>query len=325
MHRQQILPNVRDDVIKYQRMESGQKKKSLKLFSHISDIFYLVAGAAIAAFAVAVFYTPAKITGGGATGIGTIFYYLFRWDQGVVMMVVNIFLFVLGVKFFGFIYGIRAFIGSGLLSLFVSLFGYLTNYEGILDMSVQMNVLLSAIYGGVLMGVGIGLVLKSGCNTGGTDIVAQVICSVTPLSFGSVQFACNAIIVTCGGMVMGLQGMLFSIIAMFINSHAVNFILMGFATNLAKNVMIFSDYHMPEISHRVIKDLHRSGTLLHGTGIYTAKNRNVLIVIVPNQQLHALTKIINEEDPNAFVLVTDAYEVLGNGFQKLRKVAEKET
>lgn len=304
-------------------MDKKSNGKKFFIFSHFVDIFYLLLGAFLAAFAASLFYTPAHITGGGATGIGTIFYYLFKWDQGVVMMVVNLFLFILGVKFFGFLYGIRAFIGSGLLSLFVSIIGHYRNYEGLLPMDDRVNVLLSAIYGGVLMGVGIGLVLKSGCNTGGTDIVAQVICHFTPLSFGSVQFACNAIIVAAGGIVMGLEGMLFSIIAMFINSHAVNFILMGFGTNLAKHVLIFSDYHMPEISHRVIKELKRSGTLLHGTGMYTAKSRNVLLVIVPNQQLHALTKIINEEDPSAFVIVTDAYEVLGNGFQKLRKVAEK--
>lgn len=301
----------------------GNKKK-LKLFARPSEYFYLIIGAFTSAVGASVFYTPGHITGGGATGIGTIFYYLFHIDQGLVMMVVNIILFLIGVHFFGLRYGIKALIGSTMLSIFVSIIGMITGYNGILDYSDRLNVLMSAIFGGVCMGTGIGLVLKSGCNTGGTDIVAQVVCHFTPFSFGTVQFIFNGIIVACGGIFMGFEGMLFSIIAMYISSQAVNFVLLGFGTNLAKALYVISEYHTVEISQRVISELHRSGTILHGTGIYTAKNRNVLFVIVPNQQLQRLTRIINEEDPTAFVLVTPAYEVLGNGFESLKKVADKE-
>lgn len=303
---------------------SEKKRGGLMIFSRASDVFFLIAGAFIAAVGVAVFYTPGHLTGGGATGIGTIFYFLFSWDQGLVMMAVNIVLFLIGVKFFGLKYGLKALLGSIALSVFVSLIGRFSGYEGVLDYSERVNVLLSAIYGGVCLGLGIGIVLKSGCNTGGTDIVAQVVCHFTPFSFGSIQFVCNAVIVACGGVVMGLENMLFSIIAMYISSQTVNFVLLGFGTNLAKAVYIFSDTHVPDISRRVISELHRSGTMLHGTGMYTAKARNLLFVVVPNQQLHALTKIINEEDPTAFVLVTGAYEVLGKGFVSLKKIAEKE-
>ena len=295
------------------------------LFTSIFDYFYLIIGALLSAVAASVFYTPARLTGGGATGIGAIFYYVFGLDQGIVMMGANLLLFLLGVKFFGIKYGIRALIGSTLLSVFVSLIGSYTGYKGVLDYSNQVNVILSAIYGGVLMGAGIGLVLKSGCNTGGTDIIAQVGCSLTPFSFGSIQFFFNAIIVITGGLVTGLQPMLFSIIAMFCSSQMVNFVITGFNTNLAKACFIFSDYHLPEISERVIKELHRSGTVLHGTGIYTAKNRSFMLVVVPNQQLQALTKIINAEDPMAFVIVTPAYEVIGKGFLQLKKVADQKS
>lgn len=306
-------------------MDGSEKNhKKLLIFSRASDVFYLVVGAFVTAVGVAVFYTPGHITGGGATGIGTIFYFLLSWDQGVVMMVVNMGLFLLGVRFFGLRYGIKALLGSMMLSVFVSLIGRFTGYAGVLDYSERVNVLLSAIYGGVCLGLGIGLVLKSGCNTGGTDIVAQVVCHFTPFSFGAIQFACNAIIVACGGVVMGLENMLFSIIAMYITGQTVNFVLLGFGTNLAKAVYIFSDTHVPDISRRVITELHRGGTMLHGTGMYTAKARNLLFIVVPNQQLNALTKIINEEDPTAFVLVTGAYEVLGKGFVSLKKIAEKE-
>ncbi len=297
-------------------------KKNL-LFSRVSDYFYLAAGPVIAATAAAVFYTPARITGGGATGIGTIFYYLFGFDQGVVMMCVNIPLILIGMKVFGWRYGIKTLIGSTLLSIWTSVIGHLTAYNGVLDTSDDINILLSAIYGGVLMGVGIGLTMKSGCNTGGTDIVAQVLAHFFPVSVGSVEFIFNAVVVSCGGIFLGLQPMLFAIIAMYLSSQLVNYVVMSFGTKLAKSVYIFSEEHTPEISRRVIAELHHGGTTFHGTGIYTSKTRLMLMVIVPNNQMNAIMKIIHDEDPKAFVFVTEAYEVLGRGFVPLKKVADK--
>ena len=295
-----------------------------QLFGRVSDYFFLAAGPVIAATAAALFYTPARITGGGATGVGTIFYYLFGFDQGIVMMCVNVPLILLGMKVFGWRYGIKTLIGSTLLSIWTTVIGRMTAYSGVLDTSDDINILLSAIYGGVLMGVGIGLTMKSGCNTGGTDIIAQVIAHYFPVSVGSVEFVFNAAVVSCGGIFLGLQPMLFAIIAMYLSSQLVNFVVMNFGTKLAKSVYIFSSEHTPEISRRVIAELHHGGTVFHGTGIYTSKTRSMLLVIVPNNQMNTIMKIVHEEDPKAFVFVTEAYEVLGRGFVPLRKAAEKE-
>ena len=295
-----------------------------QLFGRVSDYFFLAAGPVIAATAAALFYTPARITGGGATGVGTIFYYLFGFDQGIVMMCVNVPLILLGMKVFGWRYGIKTLIGSTLLSIWTTIIGRMTAYSGVLDTSDDINILLSAIYGGVLMGVGIGLTMKSGCNTGGTDIIAQVIAHYFPVSVGSVEFIFNAAVVSCGGIFLGLQPMLFAIIAMYLSSQLVNFVVMNFGTKLAKSVYIFSSEHTPEISRRVIAELHHGGTVFHGTGIYTSKTRSMLLVIVPNNQMNTIMKIVHEEDPKAFVFVTEAYEVLGRGFVPLRKAAEKE-
>ena len=102
-----------------------------------------------------------------------------------------------------------------------------------------------------------------------------------------------------------------------------NYVVMSFGTKLAKSVYIFSEEHTPEISRRVIAELHHGGTTFHGTGIYTSKTRLMLMVIVPNNQMNAIMKIIHDEDPKAFVFVTEAYEVLGRGFVPLKKVADK--
>ena len=294
------------------------------IFSRVTDLFFLVAGTFIAAVAAAMFYTPARITGGGATGVGTLFYYLFGFDQGTVMMCINIPLVLFGMKVFGWKYGIKTLVGSVMLSLWTTIIGRMTGYHGLLDYSDTVNVLLSALFGGVLMGIGIGLTMKSGSNTGGTDIISQVVSHYFPIRVGTVSFTVNAIVVSCGGIFLGLQPMLFAIIAMYLSSQLTNYVLLGFGTNLAKAVYILSDEHVPDISQRVISELHRGGTVVQGTGIYTDKYHPLLIVIVPNNQLNYLMKIISTEDPAAFVYVTEAYEVLGRGFVSLKKVAEKE-
>ena len=290
----------------------------------MTDLFFLIVGTFIAASAAAMFYTPARITGGGATGVGTIFYYLFGFDQGTVMMFINIPLVLFGMKVFGWQYGIRTLVGSVMLSIWTTIIGHATGYQGLLNYSDTVNVLLSALFGGVLMGVGIGLTMKSGSNTGGTDVISQVISHYFPVRVGTVSFTVNAVVVSCGGIFLGLQPMLFAIIAMYFSSQLTNYVLLGFGTNLAKAVYILSDEHVPDISQRVISELHRGGTVVQGTGIYTDKSHPMLIVIVPNNQLNYLMKIISTEDPTAFVYVTEAYEVLGRGFVSLKKVAEEE-
>lgn len=299
------------------------KSSSLLIFHRVSDLIYLLFGPFIAACGVALFYTPAKIVAGGSTGLATIVFYLTSLDQGAVMMCINVPLIVIGMVVFGFKYGIKTLIGSTLLSFWVSILGRYTNYQGFLDTAEPINVLLSAIFGGILLGSGIGITMRSGCNTGGTDIVAQVINHYSPLSIGTIQFAFNFLVVSLSGVFIGIQPMLFAIIAMFVSAQSVNYVLTGFGNNLAKNVYIISDYHTAEISRRVISELHHTGTLIEGTGMYTAQERIILMVVVPNHQLNALIRIINEEDPKAFVFVNEAYRVLGRGFVNLKKASEE--
>ena len=292
-----------------------------RIFSSVREYLFLLVGTAIAATATTIFYTPAHITGGGATGIGTIFYYLFGFDQGVVMMCINIPIVLFGMKVFGWKYGIRTLIGSITLSLWTSIIGNLTGYKGFLDYSEPINILLSAIFGGCLMGAGVGLTMKSGSNTGGTDIVSQIVTHYFPVSVGTVSFSVNAIVVSCGGIFFGFQAMLFAIIAMYISAQLTNYVLMGFGTNMAKAVYILSDDRISLISQEVISQLGRGGTIFRGSGIYTAKEHNMLLVIVPNNQLNRLLQIISRSDASAFVFITEAYEVIGKGFQQLRRIA----
>ena len=296
-------------------------KKRISLIHNVFDIFYLALGPFVAAVGISLFYTPAKITSGGAAGVANIFYNLFGYDIGLVSFLVNLPLITVGVLVFGFKYSLKTFIGSSLLSIWVSTLGRITGYTGFLDVSEPVNILLSAVFGGVLLGSGIGLTMKSGCNTGGTDIIAQTVAHYTPIAVGTVSFFINGLVVGASGYFIGFQPMLFSIIGMFCSSFMVNYVLTGFGTRRSKTVYIISD-NIDTIGYRVVHELKRSGTVWEATGFYTGKNHKILMVLVQNHQYQRLLRIINQEDPRAFVYVGEAYRVLGKGFAPLKKVAD---
>ena len=183
----------------------------------VYDYLRIVFGTFVAACGIALFSNPAKLTGGGVTGVGTILYYSLGFDPGVVMMCINIPLFLLGMKVFGSVYGLRVFVGSTLLSVWVSLIGNLTQYRGFLDYSDSVNVLLSAIAYGVLVGSGIGIVMRAGSNCGGTDILAQIVAKHTPFAVGSIEFLMNISVVMIGTFFFGLRNTLMAFIAMYIS------------------------------------------------------------------------------------------------------------
>ena len=141
------------------------------------------------------------------------------------------------------------------------------------------------------------------------------------IQIGTVSFSINAVVVSCGGIFFGFQAMLFAIIAMYISAQLTNYVMMGVGTNLAKAVYILSDDRITAISQGVISELGRGGTLFRGNGIYTAKEHQMLLVIVPNNQLNRLLKIIKESDASAFVFITEAYEVIGKGFMPINRIA----
>lgn len=299
-------------------------KKNITLIHHLTDILYLLLGTFLAGVGVGLFYTPASVTSGGASGIGNILYHLFGFDVGLVSFLVNVPLVLIGMKIFGIKYGIKTLLGAGLMSLWISLITHFTNYQSPLDVTQPINVLLSAIFGGMLLGSGIGLTMKSGCNTGGTDIIAQSIGHYSPIPIGNISLCVNLIIVTSSGFFIGFQPMLFSFIAMFCSSFMVNHVLTGFGTKMAKSVYIISD-NIDKISDRVIKEIHRTGTVLRCEGAYTTTEHKMLLVLVQNHQYQRFLRIINEEDPKAFVFVNEAYSVLGKGFVPLEKIADQTT
>lgn len=297
-----------------------KKRNRLKKWK---DYLLIVIGAIIAAAGINIFMVPYKIAPGGVSGIATVIYYLSgeKFPVGVTMLVFNIPLFILGYRFIGKNFIIKTFVGTVLLSTIIDTTQPIGTYlvdRFLLNPEIpdyNPDILLYSMFGGFLLGAGLGLVFKSGATTGGTDLAARIVNKYVPaLTIGQ-----TLLLIDCGVILFAavtfksFQLALYAIVALYISSKIIDVILEG--GSFAKALFIISD--MPEvIAPRIMQELDRGVTALKGTGMYTNSDKQVLFCVVHRGQLIRLKTIVNEIDEKAFIILTDIREVLGEGFNK---------
>ncbi len=284
------------------------------------EYFYIIIGTLLTALGVVLFANPAKIANGGVTGIAIILYHTLNFDLGLSILVLSIPLFFLGLFIFGKEYGIKSLIGTLLYSGFTIFLTNLLGSEGIIDYTNYVSYLLSAIFGGILFGAGLGFVMKSGANTGGTDILAQVISKFSFLTLGNAMFIIDAIIVGCSIFIFGVEAALYAIITIYITSVGIDKVLLGFGSYSSKTIYIISEKR-DEIKQVILEELNHGGTILEGKGLYTNRERPVIMTVMPNNKIGRLTNYIHQIDKEAFIIVHDAYQVMGEGFTPIATAA----
>ena len=271
----------------------------------IKAFLTVIAGTIFAAIALDVFLAPSDIAPGGLSGLSVVLNHLTRLPIGVLILILNVPVIIWGLIHFNKRYMLCSLIGMFLLSLFVEVFAFLPK--------ITEDILLSAVYGGGLMGLGIGLVFGSGWTTGGTDIVAQILKKKFPsISVGRFVLIIDAFVIVVAGITFGKwEVLLYSAIALYISSFIIDIIAEG--GNAAKVAYIISK-QQKEIAAAISQRLDRGTTLLHGWSFYSGEEKTVLLCVVRKYEVPQLKNIIRETDKGAFVIVSDAREVLGNGF-----------
>ncbi len=287
------------------------------------DYLYILIGTALSGFAVAVFYNPAALAPGGISGVATIINHTTGFSLGLGMLLINIPIYISGVIVFGKKYGLKTLIGTLSLPLFTLLFNQIFGYDGILDYSKDISFLLSAIFGGLLTGLGIGIVMKSGSNTGGTDIIGQIVSKFTHIGIGTSLLIINVIIIASSAFVFGLESALYSVIACYLDSYIVDRVTVFSGTGYAKTVYIISD-KLDEIGKYILEVLSRSGTVIDASGLFTKVPKPMIMTVIPNRDLTRLVRFINKLDPDAFVIVQSDFHVLGKGYKKLSAIADNQ-
>jgi len=278
----------------------------------------ILLGSFILAAGFVFFITPYKIVPGGVYGIGIVLYHLWGIPVGVTGLALNIPLTILGIKILGPRFGVKTVVGFILASVFIDGLTYFWGDQPL----VQDDALLSSIFGGVLIGFGLGLIFKSRATSGGSDIIAMIAAKYTRMPVGQLLIIVDSIIVLAGLVAFGDWKIpLYSWIVIFITGKVIDITLEG--VNYEKTLFIISEKY-DDISSKIINDLKRGGTFIEGKGMFNGSEKKIIFVNVSRRELYILTDYINEVDPRAFLTVINANEILGEGFKSLEsKVTEE--
>lgn len=280
----------------------------VKLMKFARDIMIMLFGSFLFALAINLFVIPNDLGEGGVTGVTIILYYTLGWSPSIVSFIINGFLIIVGYRFLSK----RTTIYTIIAVTFISVFLHLTE-----SWSVQSDeIIINAIFGGVFVGVGIGLIIRVGGTTAGTTILARMTNKYLGwnMSYGLLFF--DLIVVFSSYFIIGAEALMLTIMMLYIGTKVMEFVIEGI--NTQKAVTIISK-NPNEIADQVSNKMNRGVTVLAGHGYYTKEQKEVLYIIISRQEVIKLKNIVKKVDPNAFIAIHDVRDVFGEGFIELSK------
>ena len=278
----------------------------------IAPLFMITVGAVIAAFALEEFLVPFTILDGGIVGISMIISQLSGWPLGVLTIVLNIPFMILGYRRLGKRFLIKAIYAMIVFSSFLGVFEHMkevTNQE-----------ILVVVFGGVLLGIGVGLILRYGGCLDGTEIVAMLLSHHMEFSVGQIVLFFNIIIYAVAGFLFGPDRALYSLLTYFITSKIIDIVENGMEQG--KSVMIITD-HGKDIADKIYSQLGRTCTQMEGKGMVSNGKKTVLYCVITRVEVPAIKKIINDADVSAFMTISDVSEIVGNHIKRRKAPVNK--
>ena len=263
----------------------------------------IVIGASIVSVSINTLIIPNHIADGGLTGIAIILHYLFNWPVGWAVFLLNLPLFILGLRMVGRSFLIFSIVGVGMLSATLSLTTHLP--------ALTHDTLLAAIYGGVLSGIGMGIVFRSRGSLGGTDILAVLFARTTPFSVGQILLGIDAAIFIGVAIMFRPEMAMYAMLYMFIATRVVDLVQEGLSHS--KSVMVITT-HPQKIAEEIMAKLERGVTLFQATGAFSGEAKQVIYCVINRTELSQIKEIVNKQDPQAFVAISEVPEVVGEGF-----------
>jgi len=293
-----------------QTMSMGKKRKKEPRFPPGSrwyigyEYSLLVLGTFVVAASFNVFLEPNAIASGGVAGVSILLQELAGVTPAFTQWGLNIPLFGIGTWLLGRRFGLKTAVGTALMPLFVLL---TSGWE-----PLTMNPLLASVFGGLGAGLGLGLVFRGRGSVGGLSVLAQIIAKYTGLSMGTSMALIDGSVIVAASAVFSIEQALYALIALFITTRAIDIVQTGFSTS--KVAYIITE-HVEKITQTVLHDLDRGLTRLTAHGGFTGEQRPVLMVVVSQSEVTRLKALVQAADPDAFVVITSATEVLGQGFK----------
>jgi uncharacterized membrane-anchored protein YitT (DUF2179 family) len=301
----------------FQRIRFNEKLFSRRWFRSWLSI---TVGCLLVAAAFVLFITPYRIVPGGVYGIGVVLHSLFPGVAvGTFGLMFDVPLLLIAFGLFGRRFGAKTIVASLLTPLLMNVLTALigedpaTMLGGHIDL--RGDVLLSALFGGVLCGVGLGLILRSYATSGGTDIVAMIMHRYTRLPIARCLLIVDSCVVVVGLIVLGDWLIpLYSLVTIYVTTQVMDYVLDGGGSN--KLLFILSDQY-ESIRELILGRLERGGTYIHSTGMYTMRDRKMIFVVINRRELPEVQDYIKQIDPCAFMVVMNAHEIYGEGFKSL--------
>ncbi|TCS93370.1 YitT family protein [Hazenella coriacea] len=277
-----------------------------KITLHIRNIFIILLGSTIFAIGINYFAIPNQLAEGGFTGIALILNYLFDWSPGLLIFILNIPLLFVGYKVFGKRTLVYTIVGISGVSIMLELTKSLAENTKPLG-----DLLLVALYTGVLTGIGLGMIFRVGGTTGGVDIIARLVNKYFGWSIGRTMFLFDLAVISSTIFLFNLQMAMYTLVAVFVGARVIDFVVEGLSAS--KAAMIISN-SAQDVATTITQKMGRGVTILKGKGAYTGAEKEVLYVVVAPNEMPKLKQIVHERDPYAFVVVNDARDVHGEGF-----------
>lgn len=288
----------------------GQARLKRPAKSTVLQYLMIIAGCLLFALGQLYFIKGLHIPMGGVSGISLVLNYLWELPVGVMNLILNIPLFFLGYRTMGRQFFVRTVFGVVVSSLFIDgLAPYVSFFQG--------EMLISALYGGVVMGVGFGLIYRSGGTSGGKDIVAKYLNRTKGTSVGTFNFAADVVVMVGSALVYGkLESALYAMITSYVSAAIIDKLVYG--ADVQKSAMIITS-KPKEVSDIIMREMKHGVTALEGKGMYTGDPRTVLVCAVRRHEAVTLKNLLRQADEDAFVLLSNVNEVFGNGFKNYER------
>lgn len=271
------------------------------------NVIYILFGAAIMSFGLVYFNMENNLADGGFTGITLILFFIFKIDPAYSYLLLNIPIFIVGWK----VLGRNSFIYTLIGTFGVSLFLFIFQRYRFASFPLHDDMTLVALFAGVLIGVGLGIVFRFGGTTGGVDIIARLGFKYYGWSMGKTMFIFDAAVITSSLVYLNYREAMYTLVAVFISARVIDFMVQGAYSG--KAAMIISE-KSTEIAATILKQMGRGATVLNGKGSFSGLDKDILYCVVGKNELIRLKTLIEKIDPHAFVTLNDVQDVIGEGF-----------
>lgn len=288
-------------------MTYKQRKMYVIFRKIIREIIMIIIGALFIAIGTAFFLLPNQLSSGGFSGITTIIYYLIGFPMGTAMIIINLPLFIIALIKLGKRFFLKALVGTAVLSVFLNAF------EGV--SAITHDRLLASIYGGILIGIGTAIILRANASTGGSELLGNIIASFKPMArTGNLIILIDTIVVVLNVLFFReIEVGLYSAIAIYLSGQMIDIIFEG--TNFTKMIFIVSNKY-EEIAKHIGTKIGRGSTGIYAQGMYHETDKMILWCVASRREIIRIKQIAKKIDEKAFIVISNAREVLGQGFKK---------